>query len=77
MTFIGTCAEVSLKEWNDLMRGKKRFSYKTLCKMVKDEYPKMYVNLSLDLYNPWSKDTYQTKTHYILTHSATEYFFLK
>lgn len=75
MEFIGTCADFNLNEWNNLMKGAKPFSYKKICKMIKEQYPEMYFSLALNLYNPWCQQTKKTKTHYIMVHSATEYFF--
>lgn len=33
--------------------------------------------LMLQYYNPWAGDCCETKTHYILVHSAIEYFIHK
>jgi hypothetical protein len=77
MEFIGTCSDFNLPTWERLMKGAKRFSYKTMCILIKEQYPEMYHDLALNLYNPWCRQTKQTPTHYILVHSATEYFFRK
>ena len=44
---------------------------------IKKELPKLYATLSLDAYNPWCGQCQQTRTHYILVHSAIEYFIRK
>lgn len=72
-----TCECVSLDEWESLMKGKKPLSYKWLTDKIKRELPDLYVSLDLNLFNPWWEQCYRTKTHYILTHSAIEYFFRK
>ena len=77
MQFIGTCADLNLPTWERLMKGARRFSYKTLCQMIREQFPEMYESLALNLFNPWSTSTKHTATHYILVHSATEYFFRK
>ena len=67
----------SLQEWERLMKGRRKFSYKKLCRMIKETLPDLYEALALQFYNPWHKNTAQTETHYIMCHSATEYFFRK
>ena len=72
-----TCADVSIDKWNELMKGAKKASYKRLVGKIKKELPYLYNELRLDLINPWENDCKQTKTHYILVHSAIEYFIRK
>ena len=72
-----TCGDVSLDQWHRLMKGVRRISYKWLVRKIKRELPSLYRELSLDFYNPWEEQTYSTKTHYVLTHSAIEYFIRK
>ena len=72
-----TCETISLSKWELLMQGAKKASYKNLVRLIKKEIPELYSSLSLDLYNPWENDCQQTKTHYILVHSAIEYFIRK
>lgn len=71
------CSDISKSKWDKLMANAKRFSYRKLVRMIKTELPEIYDDLALNLYNPWSTATKQTSTHYILVHSATEYFFRK
>ena len=77
LMFECTCGDINIFEWNRLMKHKRRCSYRLLCKKIKRDYPEMYEQLNLDLYNPWKDMTYSTPTHYVLTHSAIEYFFRK
>ncbi len=72
-----TCQDVSLEQWNALMKGARKCSYKRLVARIKKEMPFLYDSLILNLYNPWKNDCKQTKTHYILVHSMIEYFIHK
>ena len=72
-----TCADIKINRWHVLMAGKKRTSYNKLVKKIKAELPELYSYLGLNFSNPYSKDTFETDSHYILTHSATEYFIRK
>ena len=72
-----TCQDVSLEQWNALMKGARKCSYKRLVARIKKEMPFLYDYLLLNLYNPWKNDCKQTKTHYILVRSAIEYFIHK
>lgn len=71
------CTSCSIDELNELMKGARKCSYKHLVSRVKKELPELYNALSLNLYNPWGENCQQTKTHYILVHSAIEYFIHK
>jgi hypothetical protein len=59
------------------MKGAKRVSYRRLVSRVKNEIPELYHALALNLYNPWAGQCKQTSTHFILVHSAIEYFIHK
>jgi hypothetical protein len=72
-----TCENISIDQWNELMKGARKASYKRLVRLVKKEIPSLYNSLCLNLYNPWENNCQQTKTHYILVHSAIEYFIRK
>ena len=77
MYYETNCTCVTIDEWNALMKGARRCSYKRLVSRIKKEIPNLYKSLLLDYYNPWENDCKQTKTHYILVHSAIEYFIHK
>lgn len=77
MYYETNCTCVTIDEWNALMKGARRCSYKRLVSRIKNEIPNLYKSLALDYYNPWENDCKQTKTHYILVHSAIEYFIRK
>lgn len=66
-----------IENWNALMKGARNCSYKRLVAKVKKEIPELYNALSLNYYNPYENDCKRTKTHYILVHSAIEYFIHK
>ena len=72
-----TCADITATQWDKLMRGARKASYKLLVAKIKSEMPELYKALMLDLNNPWADSCAQTKTHYILVWSATEYFIRK
>ena len=71
------CTDITLEKWKNLMKGKKRISYRWLVQKIRRELPVIYKELDLEFYNPWEEQTYSTRTHYVLTHSAIEYFFRK
>ena len=71
------CTSIDIKRWNELMKGARKASYPRLVRRIKKELPKLYATLSLDVYNPWCGRCQQTRTHYILVHSAIEYFIRK
>lgn len=77
MYLYATCANIQLSEWNALMKKAKKFSYKKLCKLIQEEIPELYNDLALQFPNPYDYKTMQTETHYILVHSAVEYFICK
>lgn len=72
-----TCENITIDKWNQLMKGAKPLSYKWLVAKIKKELPDVYTDLQLNLFNPYWKQCYTTKTHYVLTHSSIEYFFNK
>lgn len=59
------------------MKGARRVSYRRLVSCVKSEIPELYRELALNLYNPWADQCRHTATHFILVHSAIEYFIHK
>lgn len=65
------------ERWNELMKHKRKCSYRLLVKKVQRDYPELYEELALEFYNPYMDLTYSTPTHYVLTSSAIEYFFRK
>ena len=66
-----------MDRWTELMRGARKCSYKRLVSRIKRELPELFRDLSLEYYNPWEEECRQTRTHYILVHSAVEYFIRK
>ena len=77
MYYETNCACVTIDEWNALMKGARKCSYKRLVARIKKELPDLYESLTLNFYNPWYEQCQHTKTHYILVHSAIEYFIHK
>ena len=77
MDVVGTCGTFSADECKRLMRGARRVSYKKMVAKIKKELPELYEELALQYSNPFEDQCSQTKTHYILVHSAIDYFILK
>ena len=77
MIYETNCTEVSIDRWNELMKGARKCSYKKLIARIKKEIPSLYRLLALEFPNPYADDCQQTETHYILVHSAIEYFIRK
>jgi hypothetical protein len=71
------CTSIGINRWNELMKGARKANYQRLVKRIKKELPDLYDGLMLDFYNPWSDQCKQTRTHFILVHSAIEYFIKK
>lgn len=71
------CISVSISAWNRYMNGARKASYKNVVRKIKRELPDLYQALALDFPNPYDENCQQTKTHYILVHSAIEYFIRK
>ena len=77
MYYDTNCTQVTIDKRNALMKGAKRASYKRLVNRIKNELPSLYTELSLQFPNPYADQCRQTKTHYILVHSAIEFFIHK
>lgn len=77
MYYETRCVDTTIDNWNRLMKGARKASYKRLVSRIKRELPELYRALGLDFPNPYDNMTKQTKTHYILVHSAIEYFIHK
>lgn len=77
MYYETCCSNTTIDNWNRLMAGARKASYKRLVARIKRELPELYRALCLDFPNPYDNQTMQTKTHYILVHSAVEYFIHK
>ena len=56
------------------MKGARKASYERLVSRIRKELPDLYSELSLQFPNPYADQCRQTKTHYILVHSAIEFF---
>lgn len=72
-----TCADITEEQWERLMLSAKRMSYKKLLSIIRNNLPDLYYGLGLNYPNPYSTQCRQTDTHYILVHSAIEYFIRK
>lgn len=77
MYYETNCTEIGIEQWNELMRNNRKCSYKRLVGRLKRHLPELYNSLCLEFLNPYDGQCRQTKTHYILVHSAIEYFIKK
>lgn len=77
MYYETNCTEININQWNKLMQNNRKCSYKRLTDRLRKEEPYLYRALGLEFSNPYEAACRQTKTHYILVHSAIEYFLRK
>lgn len=77
MYLEATCVSTSISEWERLMHGARKASYKNLLRIIKRDIPDLFRDLGLEFPNPYAEQCRQTTTHYILVHSAIEYFIHK
>lgn len=77
MFYETNCTEISITEWNRLMKYARPCSYNRLIRKIKIEIPALYEALALEFPNPYAAQCKMTPTHYILVHSAIEYFIRK
>ena len=77
IVYVTCCVDSTSIEIEKYMKNSRKASYKRLISLIKKHCPEIFQTLCLDFYNPWEGQTYQTKTHYILTHSGIEYIFIK
>lgn len=77
MVYETNCTEITQNKWSELMKYGRKCSYRLLVARIKRELPELYYALALQFYNPYAEQCRQTPTHYILVHSAIEYFIRK
>lgn len=77
MRYDTNCTCCSIEQWNALMKGARKASYRRLVERIRKELPEVYERLALWAPNPYAESCRQTKTHYILVHSAIEHFILR
>ena len=77
MVYETNCTEITQDKWCELMKYGRKCSYRLLVARIKRELPELYHTLTLQFYNPYAEQCRQTPTHYILVHSAIEYFIRK
>lgn len=77
LEFIGTCSDREISKIAE--KSGRRFSYKRLVKLIKEQYPDIYESLSLHLYNPWCdqscKINYNNETYVNLIWSDIDHIF--
>lgn len=67
------CTCIDINTWEELMNGAARANKREINRLVKKYEPAFYDMLALNFYNPYTY--YRTETHFIVVHSAIEYFF--
>lgn len=77
MYYDTNCTEITIDRWNALMKGARKASYRKLVSRIKREIPDLYRELTLQYPNPYADECRQTRTHFILVHSAIEFFIHK
>lgn len=77
MELYATCAELTCKQVNELLKDAVPTDYKTLVEKIKVQLPDLYEKLALEFYNPWEDACTETEKYYVLVHSAIEYFLTK
>ena len=77
MTYETNCTEINIEKWKQLMRYARPCSYRLLVKRIQKEMPSLYQSLALEFPNPYASQCRSTPTHYVLVHSAIEYFIRK
>ena len=55
LNFIGTCVSADIAKIAE--KHGRPSSYKNACRQIKRDYPKLYEELALNLYNPWENET--------------------
>lgn len=66
------CSQITQSDWDRLMQGAKRADKRKINALVKKYLPELFNDLGLRFRNPYNY--FKTKTHFVLTHSAIEYF---
>lgn len=77
MYLEATCQTITYLQWKRLMKNARPLNYEWLRKRIKKHLPKLYNEIALDYFNPYADQCKVTKRHYILVHSAIEYFIVK
>lgn len=77
MMYETNCTEITITRWKELMKYARPCPYRLLVKRIKKEIPYLYNSLALEFPNPYASQCKSTPTHYILVHSAIEYFIRK
>lgn len=72
-----TCLDIDIGRWEQLLNDSQPINYDWLVMKIKKQMPDLYERLALQFYNPYCENAKVTKTHYVLVHSAIEYFIKK
>jgi len=72
MYLVNTCISTSIPEWEGLMEGTKKASYRKIHKLIKQFCPDM---VDLTWNNPYKYQYRRKENLIVVVHSAIEYFF--
>ena len=67
------CSCIDISTWKELMKGAVKANKREINRLVKRFEPTFYNMLALNFYNPYGY--FRTKHHFVVVHSAIEYFF--
>ena len=67
------CSCIDISTWEQLMKGAVKANKREINRLVKRFEPAIYNMLALNFNNPY--DYFRTENHFVVVHSATEYFF--
>ncbi len=71
---FGTCVSMSCEEVEQILDESKKANGSLIRKMIKEQLPNLYEDLSLNVYNEFESQSTRTDEYYIYVHSAIEYF---
>lgn len=68
-----SCTCINTSTWEQLMKGAVKANKREINRLVKRFEPTFYNMLALNFYNPYNY--FRTGNHFVVVHSAIEYFF--
>ncbi|MBP6238820.1 MAG: hypothetical protein KA270_17400 [Saprospiraceae bacterium] len=74
LTYIGCCANFTLRQWEELMDGTVKANGAHIRKLIKKHLPELYHEIALGFYNPHEHKSVKKKGLLVYVHSGIEYF---
>lgn len=74
LQYLYNCSNISINEWNDLMKGSTKANGSLIRNLIKKHLPDLYDSLCLDFNNPYEDQSRKKQGMFIYVHSAIEYF---